>query len=91
MNSTQKFLPEQSQPLTVDNTFSFYYLHLTDHHPGVRSRGVDTGPRASVAGLGHQRIRPGGSGRRALPSAGRQGPVQVDQRGDDAPHVRLQR
>lgn len=44
-----------------------------------------------MAGLGHQGVRPGGGGRHALSSAGRQGPVQDDQGGHDASHVSLQR
>lgn len=44
-----------------------------------------------MAGLGHQGVRPGGGGRHALPSAGRQGPVQDDQGRHDASHVGLQR
>lgn len=43
-----------------------------------------------MAGLGHQGVRPGGGGRHALSSAGRQSPVQDDQRRHDAPHVGLQ-
>lgn len=57
----------------------------------IRPGGLDTRPRAAVAGLGHQGVRPGGGGRHALPNAGRQGAVQDEQGGHDAPHVGLQR
>lgn len=60
---------------------------MSDARPG----GVDTGPCEAVAGLGHQGVRAGGSGRGALPGSGRQGAVQDDQGGHDAPHVSLQR
>lgn len=44
-----------------------------------------------MGGLGYQGVRPGGGGRDALPSAGRQGPVQDDQGRHDASDVGLQR
>lgn len=43
-----------------------------------------------MGGLGHQRVRPGGGGRDALPSTGRQGPMQDDQGRHDASDVGLQ-
>lgn len=44
-----------------------------------------------MARLGHQGVRPGGGGRRALPGGGREGAVQDEQGRHDAPDVGLQR
>lgn len=54
-------------------------MNLLPPPSDARSRGLDTGPRSAVAGLGYQGVRPGGGGRHALPNTGRQGPVQDDQ------------